>query len=229
MEARAIAMESCDVLVECGFIKPLATIKISDVPQLLKCASLHSTVLRIKSELDQFIGGLNTAGVLSAIRDHPELFSSLFVFEGHSLTAGEVAVLLCHVRFMYAALKTDLLLDLFKTKQFSERGCSQLQREQSTYVFFRDLLYEVEGECNVCFCTKIPCTVPCHLGGELDITLKDVLEIIPPLGFDDATLSFSDTNPYPISSTCGQPSTVTEDFKENFMFAVCNHGGFGVY
>lgn len=78
-------------------------------------------------------------------------------------------------------------------------------------------------------------------GGEVDITLKDVLssftgaESISPLGFNDATLSFNDENPYPTSSTCSQCLTLPSkyekyaDFKEHFIFALCNHGGFGLY
>lgn len=83
-------MESCDMLVDCGFTKPLATIKSTDVSQLVKCASLHSTLLRIKSELDQFISGLHSSGVPEAIR---EFLFTHFEFKGNVLTAGKYTVL----------------------------------------------------------------------------------------------------------------------------------------
>jgi len=58
---------------------------------------------------------------------------------------------------------------------------------------------------------------------------------IPPLGFDEATLNFSDNNPYPTASTCALCLTLPtkyhgsySDFKENFTFAMHNHGGFGL-
>lgn len=59
---------------------------------------------------------------------------------------------------------------------------------------------------------------------------------IPPLGFGDATLTFNDTNPYPTASTCGLcltlPTKYYDDyssFKKEFVFAISNHGGFGLY
>jgi len=58
---------------------------------------------------------------------------------------------------------------------------------------------------------------------------------IPPLGFDEATLNFSDNDPYPTASTCTLCLTLPtkyhgsySDFKENFTFAMHNHGGFGL-
>ena len=144
-EARRVAMESCDILLECGFTKPLATLKKNDVNQLVKCASLHSTLLRVKSEIDQFISGLDAARVLHAIREYPDLFAPLFVYQKKDLTAGWRKRRGCVHVYYYLIIHADIILDLFKNKMFSNQGSSQLQREQTTYVFFRDLLYEVEG------------------------------------------------------------------------------------
>lgn len=71
---RNIAVGACDVLLDCGCTKPLPQLKTDDVPQLIKCAALHSTILRIKSELDQFMAGINEAGALHAIQEYPTLF-----------------------------------------------------------------------------------------------------------------------------------------------------------
>ena len=47
---------------------------------------------------------------------------------------------------------TDFILDgLLAKKVFSEAGSISLTMEQSTYVFFRRLLNEVEGNWN-CYC-----------------------------------------------------------------------------
>lgn len=79
------------------------------------------------------------------------------------------------------------------------------------------------------------------LGGRTEITMGDVLSFftgadnIPPLGLGDATLTFNDTNPYPTASTCGLCFTLPtmyrnySSFKEQFIFAILNHGGFGLY
>lgn len=57
-------MEACDVLIETGCSKGLARLKKSDVPQLVRNTALSCIVLKIKAELDQFMAGLNEAGVL---------------------------------------------------------------------------------------------------------------------------------------------------------------------
>ena len=59
-------------------------------------------------------------------------------------------------------------------------------------------------------------------------------EVIPPLGFSEVTLNFNHANPFPTASTCGLtlilPTKYTqyESFKNNFMYAITNSGGFGL-
>ena len=72
--------------------------------------------------------------------------------------------------------------------------------------------------------------------GDTDLTMGGVLsyftgaDSIPPLGFDDATLSFNNTNPYPTASTCTLCLTLPTmyqdyaSFKEHFIFALCKIG-----
>ena len=81
-------MDACDALLECGFTKPLLKLTLDDVSQLINSATLHSTLLRIKSELDQFLDGLNQAGVLHSIQQYPDLFHPLFVCSGSPISAG---------------------------------------------------------------------------------------------------------------------------------------------
>ena len=113
------------------FTKPLATSKKNDVNQLVKCASLHSTLLRVKSEIEQFISGLDVARVLHAIRVHPDLFAALFIYQKKGLTAGGRNRRDCVCVYYYLIIHADIILDLFK-KMFSNQGSSQLQREQTT-------------------------------------------------------------------------------------------------
>lgn len=83
-------MDACDVLLDCGFTKPLPQLKLGDVPQLVKSAALHATILKIKSELDQFMKGVNEAGCLHAIQEYPYLFHTLFVASDRDeLNAGD--------------------------------------------------------------------------------------------------------------------------------------------
>lgn len=89
-----IAMEACDVLIETGCSKGLARLKICDVPQLVKNTALSCTVLKIKAELDQFMAGLNEAGVLHVIQKYPDLLRPMFVAsESDSLSAGMILTL----------------------------------------------------------------------------------------------------------------------------------------
>ena len=51
---------------------------------------------------------------------------------------------------------TEFLLKLLAKKVFSESGSISLVKEQSTYVFFRNLLDEVEGNCLYVHCACTP-------------------------------------------------------------------------
>ena len=93
---RSIAMGACDMLLDCGCTKPLSQLKLDDVPQLIKLAALHSTVLKIKSELDQFITGISEAGCLHAIQEYFALFRPMFVASDNiKLNAGDSYDLTC--------------------------------------------------------------------------------------------------------------------------------------
>ena len=74
----------------------------------------------------------------------------------------------------------------------------------------------------------------------MDVGLQDVLifftaaEKIPPCGFDCAgTLAFND-DICPTASTCSLLLTLPSkydtysEFKTNFIYALCNYGGFGL-
>ena len=74
------------------------------------------------------------------------------------------------------------------------------------------------------------------------LTLGDILSFftgstrIPPMGFDDVgTLNFNSTNVFPTASTCSLTLTLPtlyyksySAFKGKMMYALFNHGGFGL-
>lgn len=143
----------CDNLLACGFNRPPATLTLRDVPQLIECVTLHSTLLIVKAELDEILKGLKDAGVLEVLHQSPGLFKPLFVYQDKSLAAGTIALV---VMFMWLFVKLILLLtgdivDLFKVKNFSEQGSLSFTKEQATYMFFKDFLEELEGT-YVCVC-----------------------------------------------------------------------------
>ena len=148
-EAQEIALNACDILVECGYTKPLCTLKLNDVSQLIKNATLHSAILKIKSELDQFVDGIDEAGVLDSIRKYPDLFRPLFVSSGTTLSSGDKLSFVRNIHMVKCVSQSlDSILDLLKIKLFSKPESELLKEEQATYVYFRDFLEEVEGKCN---------------------------------------------------------------------------------
>jgi len=70
-------MEACDLLVTCGYTRPIPQLSYRDVPHLIECVTLHSTILVVKAELDDLIKGLEDAGVLQTMRSLPKLFKYL--------------------------------------------------------------------------------------------------------------------------------------------------------
>ena len=61
----------------------------------MKSTALHATLLKVKAELDQFMTGLQEAGVLHAIQAYPNHFRPLFVADAvKPMTAGELLICL---------------------------------------------------------------------------------------------------------------------------------------
>lgn len=85
-------MECGELLLACGFNRPISTLFLRDIPQLIECVSLHSTLLIVKAELDEIMKGLRDAGVLEVIQQSPSLFEPLFVYQAKPLMAGKNVV-----------------------------------------------------------------------------------------------------------------------------------------
>ena len=82
-------MEACDILIKCGYHKPIQLLTCKDVKGLVAAVSLHSVILVVKGELDELIKGFSEAGVLDAMQAHLDLFKPLFVKPQKVLKAGE--------------------------------------------------------------------------------------------------------------------------------------------
>lgn len=52
-----------------------------------------------------------------------------------------------HIQTAFFSTLTGSLLGFFRTKHFSEVGSNSLRKEQATYIYFRDVLEEIEGKC----------------------------------------------------------------------------------
>ena len=88
---------------------------------------LHYTILAIKAELDQLVNGLQTLGVLTLLRDHPNTMHSLFVYsEARPMTAGD-------------------LFDMFPP-HLSAAGSNSMEREEDQLMKWLHFLEYVEGD-----------------------------------------------------------------------------------
>lgn len=68
-----VAVDNLDLLLECGFNKAVARIKLNDRVNIVQTVTLHKVVLSTLGELTQFKEGLSTLGVLDALKEHPDL------------------------------------------------------------------------------------------------------------------------------------------------------------
>ena len=86
---RDILVENVDLLMECGFTKPLSKAQLADKPTIIQTITLHKVVLVSLAELSQFRKGLCTLGVGDALSQHPWLLRSFFCLQsGDKLTSG---------------------------------------------------------------------------------------------------------------------------------------------
>ena len=141
-------MEHCDVLSDCGFVKPIATFTLEDKVAAVHSITLHHVILQCKAELDQICNGIQDAGILKALRSNYDLYRAFFSLHGRErLTAG--------IKYFKTFLNNtgcnditfflpESIRSLFDTK-FSERGTNDYMKEQNTYMCFLDYLEEIES------------------------------------------------------------------------------------
>ena len=87
-ELRSV-VESNYVLSDSGFTRPSVLVKESDKVDIVQALALHDVILRSKAELDQFCEGLESCGVLGAIRQNSDLARKYFCIDGcEKLTSG---------------------------------------------------------------------------------------------------------------------------------------------
>lgn len=71
-------MENVDLLMECGYTKPVPRVELVDKADIVQTITLHKVVLVSLAELSQFRKGLSTLGVATALKDYPQLLRSFF-------------------------------------------------------------------------------------------------------------------------------------------------------
>ena len=74
--------ESAELLLSTEFRKPLCRLAIEDKECLRLVLLDYHCLLKVKAEMDQFVEGLKSLGVLEMVKCHPDLFAPLFVEDG---------------------------------------------------------------------------------------------------------------------------------------------------
>lgn len=76
-------------MLETGFCKPLLLVTLDDKNELRSTLRQYYTFLKGQCELDQFMEGLKTYGLLDSIQGYPQLMKPLFVHHNYELTKGQ--------------------------------------------------------------------------------------------------------------------------------------------
>ena len=86
-EFRGLYSENFALISESGFCKPYCNVTLDDRVIVRKMLCLHQVITKCLAELQQFLSGLESLGVLQSMKKYPHLFRSYFVRE-QLLTVG---------------------------------------------------------------------------------------------------------------------------------------------
>ena len=116
-----LSRDTYDYRFEVGIAKPVKDIRFSEKNTLISGIAKHFVIHQVKAELDQILSGLSeTLNVLVLIKQHPNLFRPLFVFNEIKVTG-------------------DMLFDLFQPK-LSPKGSNISIKEEAAMMYWLDLL-----------------------------------------------------------------------------------------
>ena len=71
-------MDNIDLLMKCGFSKPVTKLELEDKVTVVQSICLQMVVLDTLAELDQFMDGLTSLGVAKALQKHTSLLRSFY-------------------------------------------------------------------------------------------------------------------------------------------------------
>lgn len=78
-----------DLLLDCGFTKPIATLDLTDVTNIIRTVALHKVILASLGELTDLKKGLQALGVGKVLTENTELMRQFYcIDERIELTSG---------------------------------------------------------------------------------------------------------------------------------------------
>lgn len=92
-DIREVASKNIDLLIECGFTKPVSLLNLQDKAELIHAITLHKVILCSLAELDQFRSGMSVFGIAESMKQYHQLYTHYYcIGTGDLLTSG-----LCYV------------------------------------------------------------------------------------------------------------------------------------
>ena len=94
-ELRSIVTEeeNIDLLIHCGYTKPVFSVTMTDIVDIVQTVALQHVILDSLGELSQFCDGLSCLGVKEALCEHKDLMCSFFCTDSKKpLEAGTLAL-----------------------------------------------------------------------------------------------------------------------------------------
>ena len=87
--------EALDLLCSTGYRKPIENLTVFDKYSLKYSLLNYHLLFKVKAEMDHFVQGLETTGIITALRNSPHIFKDLFIGpEISSVTAGQLIIVL---------------------------------------------------------------------------------------------------------------------------------------
>ena len=161
-----------------GYTKPI--VAFDDKKEFIRCICLHQLMLSTRSEIDQFIKGLMTNGILDFIRNNPDKSRKLLQHDNNERLTAEVVDNQFH-------------------RIFSDQGSNKRRSEEAIAFNFSHYLEDVEQGL-VTSNVLDPDTEEIHTS---KVKLAHVLQFvtgsdrIPAIGFDTSlTIMFDHDEPY---------------------------------
>lgn len=136
--------DNFDNLISSGYCRATTTISLDDQEEILKSLSLHYTFLVRKAEIDQYVDGLNSLGLLKLIREKNVLFRKFFCIPPKSVYVTAGIVFLCYKIASLNWYITEYIRSMLSDIKFSEEGSSSREKEQATYMLFLRYLQTCE-------------------------------------------------------------------------------------
>ena len=202
-----------------GYTKPI--VAFEDKEEFIRCICLHQLILSTQSEIDQFIKGLTTNGILDVIRNNPDKSRKLLQHDNNDRLTAEIVDSQFHCIF-------------------SDHGSNKRASEEAIAFNFSHYLEDVEQGL-VTSNVLDPDTEEIH---NSKVNLAHVLQFvtgcdaIPAIGFDTSlTIMFDHNDPHRklTANTCSctlnfpvcDLLTNYESFKSDFTECMFSSPGFG--